>query len=549
MSGNELPKIIEKSQADIDAAIAAIKKCELPNDTKDFAISCIRLAIWLPKALVEHKVKLSNLRKLIFGFGQRNKQSLKNDTSSSNTKNKMENDSVDTSSGDIETAKVDSTIETKNELPRPGHGRLSHSAYNNTIEHHLTCNLKPGDLCPTQCGGKLYSVEPGIIVRVKGQNLVAVHKYWIEKLRCALCGELISASIPLHVDTQKYDSAFKAILALQKYYVAVPFYRQAYFQSLLGVPLPASTQWQLIEEVGSAALLVFPILEKIAANGDLIHNDDSHVKITDVIRHHRLHPDKKRTGTFTTGFISRTNERDIALFYNSPRHAGENMELLLQKRDVNAGSVIQMCDALSRNIPASFQTILCNCLSHGFRKFDNLKEFYPDQCIHVIKLIASVYDNDEKTHEMTKADRLKYHQEYSKPIMNHLHDYLAHQLESKQIEPNDSLGRAIKYMLKHWYELTQFLRVEGAPLDNNIVERALKIPIRGRHTWLFYKTEYGAMIGGVLTSIIYTCALSGINPLHYLVALQENKNQVVKEPEKWLPWNYKDNFPPVATAA
>lgn len=395
----------------------------------------------------------------------------------------------------------------------------------------------------------MYSFEPGIIVRVQGQNLAAVHKYWVDKLRCALCNHIVTADIPNHIGREKYDAAFKAILALQKYYVAIPFHRQAYFQSLLGVPLPASTQWQLIEEVGGAALLVFPILERMAANGDIIHNDDSHVKITDIIRHNRLNPDKERTGMFTTGIIPRTDQQDIALFYNGTLHAGENMERLLKKRDNNA-EIIQMCDALSRNLPRSFKTILCNCLSHGFRKFDDVKVFYPTQCIHVINLIAKVYEIDEKTHDLTKVERLEFHQEYSKPIMEQLHTYLTDQLNTKQVEPNDSLGKVIRYMLKHWFELTQFLRVAGAPLDNNIVERALKIPIRGRRTWLFYKTEYGAMIGGVLTSIIYTCALSGVNPLHYLIALQEHKNQIFKEPEKWLPWNYKDNlFSPAATAA
>lgn len=252
---------------------------------------------------------------------------------------------------------------------------------------------------------------------------------------------------------------------------------------------------------------------------------------------------------FTTGIISRNDKHDIALFYNSTSHAGENMERLLKKRDENAGEIIQMCDALSRNVPSSFKTILCNCLSHGFRKFDDLKEFYPESCLHIINLIADVYDHDEKTKTMRKQGRLEYHQKNTKPIMDALHEYITHQMISKKVEPNDSLGQAMKYMLNHWHALTQFLRVAGAPLDNNIVERALKIPIRGRRTWLFYKTEYGAMIGGVLTSIIYTCVLSGINPLEYLIALQEHKNRIVKEPEKWLPWNYKDNIPSLLTTA
>lgn len=549
MSAIKLPMVINKSPEEIEAIIATLESSNLPSDVKDFSISCIRLSIWLPGALLNHQITLSNLRKLVFGGGDKNKRHKKPKNEQSTSTKPSSNNEDKSINSDNQSALSEKPNEAC-QSTTPGHGRLPHTSYRHAIEHQLMIDhVKSGDACPTQCGGKLYHFEPGVIVRVKGQNLAAVHKYWIEKLRCALCGELISADVPLHVGAQKYDASFKAILVLQKYYVAVPFYRQAYFQSLLGVPLPTSTQWQLVEEVGSAALLVFPTLERIAANGDVLHNDDSHVKITDIIRHNRSNPGKERTGMFTTGFISRTKERDIALFYNGTQHAGENMEKLLHKRDINAGDVIQMCDALSRNIPASFKTILCNCLSHGFRKFDDLKAFYPEQCIHVIELLSKVYDSDEETREMSNATRLKYHQEHSKPIMDDLHHYLKYQLASKQVEPNDSLGAAIKYMLKHWHELSQFLRVEGAPLDNNIVERALKIPIRGRRTWLFYKTEYGGMIGGVLTSIIYTCALSDINPLHYLIALQENKSQIVKEPEKWLPWNYQETMGTLSLAA
>ena len=547
MSGSELPKVVNKSPAEIDAAIAAIQASALPLDIKDFSISCIRLSIWLPNALLNHQITVTNLRNLVFGCGDKNKphkKSTHNKEESKTSINDSENTTNSDKSADIEKSK------NKNPPAIRGHGRLSHSAYTNTIDHCLSIdNLNAGDQCPMLCGGKLYRFDPGVIVRVQGQNLAAVHKYFVDKLRCGSCSHLISADIPSHIGKEKYDAAFKAILTLQKYYVATPFYRQASFNQLLGFPLPASTQWQLVEEVGSAALLVFPALERMSANGDIVHNDDSYVKITDVIRHNRMNPDKKRTGMFTTGFISRTSQRDIALFYNSTLHAGENIERLLKKRDVNAGMVIQMCDALSRNTPSTFQTILCNCLSHGFRKFNDLKDFYPKPCICVIELIAKVYDNDDKTRGMTKHQRLEYHQQHSEPIMDELHAYLTQQLESKQVEPNDSLGKAMRYMLKHWHALTQFLRVLGAPLDNNIVERALKIPIRGRRTWLFYKTEYSAMIGGVLTSIIYTCALSGINPLNYLIALQKYKNQIVKEPERWLPWSYQDTLAGLSLAA
>src|SRR3990167_10466519 len=389
-----------------------------------------------------HQIKLSNLRKLIFGFGRKNKNKSTNDAEKPDTKDEANNNE----DALIETESVEAEAPaTTNQVSAPGHGRLPHSAYNNTVEHRLLiAEFKAGDTCPLMCGGRLYGIEPGVLVRVRGQNLAVVDKYWIDKLRCALCSYLVIADVPEHIGSEKYDAAFKAILALQKYYVAIPFYRQAYFQSLLGVPLPASTQWQLIENVGGAALPVFQELERGAANGDVIHNDDSHVKITDVIHQNRLHPDKERTGLFTTGIISRTDQHDIAIFYNGHRHAGENMEHLLSKRDVNADAAIQMCDALSRNVPPSFKTILCNCLSHGFRKFDDLKEFYPEPCIYVIELMAKVYKNDDQTRGLNKQERLEYHQTHSTSIMGALQKYLIQQLESKQVEPNDSLGKAMR---------------------------------------------------------------------------------------------------------
>jgi hypothetical protein len=93
-------------------------------------------------------------------------------------------------------------------------------------------------------------------------------------------------------------------------------------------------------------------------------------------------------------------------------------------------------------------------------------------------------------------------------------------------------------MQKHWATLTRFLSVPGAPLDNNLAERALKLFIRQRKNSLFYKTEYSAYIASVLTSLIATCLYAGINAVEYLVALQEHRSEVFADPATWLPWAY-----------
>jgi len=95
-------------------------------------------------------------------------------------------------------------------------------------------------------------------------------------------------------------------------------------------------------------------------------------------------------------------------------------------------------------------------------------------------------------------------------------------------------------MLKHWQKLTLFLRQAGAPLDNNICERALKKAILHRKNALFFKTQNGARVGDMYMSLIHTCEVNKVNPLDYLVTLLDNSEAVAAHPERWMPWNYRD---------
>jgi len=143
---------------------------------------------------------------------------------------------------------------------------------------------------------------------------------------------------------------------------------------------------------------------------------------------------------------------------------------------------------------------------------------------------------------MSDEERLKFHQKESGPLMKDLKIWLHDQIEMKKVEPNSSMGSAINYMLKHWEPLTLFLRVLKAPLDNNICEKALKKAILNRKNAYFYKTEHGAYIGDLFMSLIYTCNLNAINPFDYLIQLQRHSQELMQNPDQWLPWNYKDTL-------
>ena len=208
-----------------------------------------------------------------------------------------------------------------------------------------------------------------------------------------------------------------------------------------------------------------------------------------------------------------------------------------------------MCDALSRNPSKEFQSLLANCLSHGRRQFVDLAQNFPQECQHVLERLGEVYQHEAQAKKaaLSPQARLRFHQEHSQKIMDQLHQWMRQRLEQKSVEPNSGLGQAFSYMLRHWDPLTLFLRQAGAPLDNNICERALKMAILHRKNSLGYKTQNGARLGDRFMSLIHTCRLCAANPLDYLNALQRHAQEALEHPTRWLPWNYEQALPPLDT--
>ena len=203
--------------------------------------------------------------------------------------------------------------------------------------------------------------------------------------------------------------------------------------------------------------------------------------------------EQERTGIFTTSIISKTGQRQIALFFTGQKHAGENLNQLLQRRAAGLDQPMQMCDALSRNEPQEFQTLICNCILHARRNFIDLSQSFPEECRHVIESLRDIYrfEAQAKEGKLSPLERLHFHQEQSKPVMDQLREWMQAQLDQKKVEPNSGLGDALNYMLKRWETLTRFLSVPGAPLDNNIAERGLKMAILHRKTRCLIKRLRG----------------------------------------------------------
>jgi transposase len=601
MAKSDAPDIVKLEPAQLEELLAKLKG-PLSQELYQLVEKCLRTLQWIMGVIEAKNTTIGRLGRMLFGAKTEKTRGLFTPTAQAPCQG---------------TTAASTTQRPKHK----GHGRIGAAAYSGAkvvkVPHP---KLRPGDPCPECKKGKLRLLKkPAQIVCITAKSLFEATCYQLDKLRCNLCGKLFTATPPPQAVAGKYDPVVGPLIGYMRFGGGVPHYRLERMQADAGVPIPASTQWELMAQCKEPLQSVYDTLATLAAQGHLFHTDDTHMRVQQLAKKTRATieasitaatqgqltgndlasvlaqelasqtspaieaaislaakalpthdngalaqpqnpakessptpqaqggtptqpPAKERTGVFTTGVLSEVDNHTIAIFITGHRHAGENIDKLLARRLAGSPPPIQMCDALSRNPSKEFQTILANCLSHGRRQFVDIAQSFPQQCQHVLEELGKVYqfDAQAKQLKLSAQERLLFHQQHSQKIMDDLRQWMGQQLEQKLVEPNSGLGKAYNYMLKHWGPLTLFLRQAGAPLDNNICERALKMAILHPKNSMSYKTINGALLGDMFMSAIHTCRLCVANPLDYLITIRLHAKEVAKQPTKWLPWNYKD---------
>jgi hypothetical protein len=620
------PKIVELNHQRLDELVQRAESHTFEEGDYETVQQLLQSYAYLTDVVGNKSTTIARLRALLFGTKTESRSKLTGEPHPPGALD-PDHDPGKTSGASLPDAGAAGDSPAKPQRQRKGHGRISAEDYTGatTVRVDLS-SLTVGAACPECQDGTLYKLDPGIVVRISGQAPLRATVYELEKIRCNLCGVTFTADAPAGIGEQKYDAASVAIIGVLKYGTGVPFNRVDNLQESVGVPVPASTQWDIVSGAAPIFQPAYDELIRQAAQGDIVYNDDTTVKILEYMGRRaaassttavavevateddmnaddtvategavateghataedamtsddsvaaeleRVVPSDTtatasqpsdvnsdvssdpsvsskaksgdRKGLFTSGVVATRDGRRIVLFFSGRQHAGENLADVLKHRSEELQPPIQMCDGLSRNYPAALQTILANCLVHARRKFVEVRDLFPDQCDQVIDFLANVYHVDDRARQLslTPEQRLALHQRESQPVMAELKTWLESQFAERLVEPNSSLGGAIRYMLAHWDQLTLFLRQAGAPLDNNLCERVLKMVIVHRKNSLFYKTQRGARVGDMYMSLIHTCRQCGASPMDYLVQLQEHAEEVAQHPEQWMPWNYEQQL-------
>jgi len=553
------PKIIEldtKAKEELQQRVLASSLCSEDANTVVTALDSLN---YLEDIIREKALSIGRLNKLVFGSSTEKTDAVLDDSANSDSSGSSDENRPDENDADESTDDCPSD-ETASPSP-PGHGRNGVDAYTGAERIAIPLeSLQPGDPCPDCAKGKVYAMPPAVFLRFTGQTPVDAEIYECERVRCNLCGTIFTAPPPEGISKQReYDITVPVIIALLKYGSGLPFNRLDGLQRNFGIPLPASNQWQLVDNAAKPLQVILEELKRQAALGNIVYNDDTTARILDWMgkraaeKAFREETDEivfnkdgsQRCAMYTTGIVSTCEDRRIALFFTGRRHAGENLGRLLGQRSDDLPLPIQMCDPLSQNMPDELKTIVANCLAHGRRQFVDVVDAFPEEVKHVLKALKEVYKNDATARKegLSPEARLRFHEAESGPLMEDLKQWMEGQIKDRRVEPNSGLGKAISYMTKRWDKFTLFLREPGAPLDNNICERALKKAILHRKNSLFYKTLNGAHVGDLFMSLISTCQLCKVNAFEYLTELLRHADKLAASPQCWMPWNYRQALP------
>jgi hypothetical protein len=464
--------------------------------------------------------------------------------------------------GHSEPAAVDST---EPDPPKKGHGRNGANAFSHATTHLYTLAAGIiGAICAVCRVGRVFRYRDKVIIRVIGQPIFAAQRHQFEQGRCRICGAIFTAEGSQQLLREGvgtgyilYDWSACAMLSVMHYFAGGPFKRLEALHQGWGVPMPDANQWRIADACDDFLAPLYQALEKHAIqNATTLRYDDTGAMIIETRRQIQKELQALallgestrhvRTGINATGVYIETAEATVVLFFTGRHHAGEIVDRILTHRRIASRKLVALSDAAAKNFShdhtAELEEAVCN--AHCYLQFRAVKDSFPSEYAVAAEVYEKVFDNEDKakTLGLDPEPRMRYHQQHSKPQMLRLWQMCKEKIDGALVEPNSALWNPVSFVINQWPRLTKFYQVPGVPLDSNLVEQALIIPVRYLAGSFAYKTQNGADVGDRHMSLIATANANGVEPVAYLTECLRNHEDLANRPEHYLPWVYRDRL-------
>jgi hypothetical protein len=409
----------------------------------------------------------------------------------------------------------------------------------------------------------MYRYREKIVLRIVGQPLFRAEVHHHEQARCRGCGHIVRAESPTYVceglgtDYIRYDWSACAMLLVMHYFGGAPFKRLESLHEGWGVPMPDANQWQVVSAGDDLLLPLYRALEQHAIQkATNFRIDDTGAMVISLKKQieaelsalESLGESTKevRTGINATGSYWETPNGPVILFCTGRHHAGEVVDQFLRHRLLSSPKLVKCTDGASKNFAHEHadKLVESTCNAHALLKFRDIKDKYPVEYAEAGSVYQQVFDHDDeaKALGLSPVDRMLYHREHSKPLLEQLKKMCEEKITSKRVEPSSRLWEPVTFVLNQWDRLTRFCEVPGVPLDTNLVEQALIMPVRYFAGSFNYHTEDGAVVGDHAMSLIATARANDVEPVAWLTECLRCHEDLAQRPEHYLPWVYRERL-------
>lgn len=331
-----------------------------------------------------------------------------------------------------------------------------------------------------------------------------------------------------------------AFALVHKYVDGTPLYRLAQAFARAGVPVSRGALGHWV--IGSSERhlhRLYDALKLRLRSQTVIHGDETTVQVLK-----EEGKDPTSTSYMWAYRSGEDSEQPIVLFDYQPGRGQEHPQTFLG----------DYCGILMSDGYSAWRTLNgathVGCMAHARRKFvDALKArkkpggppaqalTFFDQ-LYRIERQARDEEPDEDEGETQADARRRFRQQHSVPVLNALKAWL--DAIAPKVVPDTKLGDAVSYTLNQWEYLTRYTEDGRMPIDNNLLERDIRIFATGRKSWLFSDSVDGAKASAVIYSLMLTCRACRVEPLawlgHVLTELPQRPGDA--DIEDLLPFNF-----------
>jgi len=380
------------------------------------------------------------------------------------------------------------------------------------IPSHLKRKVIEADVSPEQrmcscCGDEMPIIGTDVTERV---DLIPAELFVWEirrpKRACGKCKDTIvqvpageePGGLTTPVPGSDYGFGVYTQIAVNKFADHLPLYRGEDIFARAGMLIPRNTQFGMLLNIATLITGLLELMKSRVVSGDVIGADDTTVRVQDPSL-----PGKMRTGRFWLYRGREDHPYNVFGFTESRGRDGPASFL----KDFRGHATVDAYGAHQGvYLGATDRIYAACCNSHARRKFTEAIPNDPVAAAHAISLYQGLYDIEDRCHDFSVADRLELRQKESTAIMNELHDWLIQKSSDPRVLPKSSIGKAVRYALNQWEELSVFLGDGAIPIDNNQTESELRSLTIGRQNWLFVGSTRGGEVAAAMYSLVSSAA-------------------------------------------